>query len=673
MILPTPKLKIKFKIYLAIGVLFAIYLIASTMIVRESFGSVREELYRWFDRGAQNLADSIASSSMEHVFPYDDGSVEKALIGRVDQNDDLLYASVVFGEALTEERVAGVPATGFFRKYVSEQEDNEGEVIVHVTIHVSTSSVEAKLAQLQKVFMGGAIAIFLALIVALNFIISKIITRPLHKLTMATHQMASGDLTQSIVLPTGDEFELLANSFQQMNDYLNSVIQKIRTVFTDLKKVSDDMTDVSETISVDVKTQTESLESASQSIGQLSRTITTITRNVERLFTSTEQATSSIIEVSSSIDQVADNAETLSSSVDKSSASIEQMAASIGTVADSVSILSDHVSRTSGEIAKIDDSFHGINESSVEANETCEQVANMVSLEGQSAVESATAGMERIRSVVADASGVIIRLGERVEGIGNIVTIIDDLAEQTNLLALNAAIIAAQAGVHGRSFAVVADEIRELAERTTSYIEEISKIVQGVQQESTNAVEAIELGYSSVEDGVDLISEVERTLRMAATDSIKAAKSSKFIAEATTAGANSTEQLASAAQQMATMSMEIAGATKEQSMGATHMLLEVESMRNLSLQVRQAMVEQSEAARLIIKASEEASNLAQNILDASKEEERESGIIVENLEALEQSGVTTKIAIDRLTEMVMMAHEHANMLESEMDRFKTKS
>jgi methyl-accepting chemotaxis protein len=111
--------------------------------------------------------------------------------------------------------------------------------------------------------------------------------------------------------------------------------------------------------------------------------------------------------------------------------------------------------------------------------------------------------MERIAGRVKDASRTVEDLGTRSEQIGQIIGTIEDIADQTNLLALNAAIEAARAGEQGRGFAVVADEVRALAERTTRATREIGEMIKAIQNETRSAVTAIEEGVSEVEKGTD--------------------------------------------------------------------------------------------------------------------------------------------------------------------------
>src|SRR5918999_1637693 len=109
--------------------------------------------------------------------------------------------------------------------------------------------------------------------------------------------------------------------------------------------------------------------------------------------------------------------------------------------------------------------------------------------------------MTEIRVVVAEAAGKVEELGKLGEKIGAVVETIDDIAEQTNLLALNAAIEAARAGEHGKGFAVVADEVRKLAERSQRETKAIADLIRDVQAGTREAVQAMELGAQKVEDG----------------------------------------------------------------------------------------------------------------------------------------------------------------------------
>jgi len=190
--------------------------------------------------------------------------------------------------------------------------------------------------------------------------------------------------------------------------------------------------------------------------------------------------------VSSSAVQVASSASTLNNTAEQMATGAEQAAVQAGTVATA----SEEMAATSGEIAM----------NSQMAAEGAQQ-ANRAALNGASVVQNTLAMMNQIAARSKESSAAVESLGNRSDQIGAIVVTIQDIAEQTNLLALNAAIEAARAGEQGRGFAVVADEVRALAERTTRATREIGEMIRAIQVDTKGAVAAMEQGVAQVEAG----------------------------------------------------------------------------------------------------------------------------------------------------------------------------
>jgi methyl-accepting chemotaxis protein len=184
--------------------------------------------------------------------------------------------------------------------------------------------------------------------------------------------------------------------------------------------------------------------------------------------------------------QVAAAANQLHSTAELTATGAEEVAAQASTVATA----GEEMSATSSDIAQnCQLAAEGAQRASQSANNGAEVVERTVAVMGQIAIK------------VQATANTVESLGERSDQIGAIIGTIEDIADQTNLLALNAAIEAARAGEHGRGFAVVADEVRALAERTTRATKEIGQMIKAIQKETKGAVEAMEQGVQQVETG----------------------------------------------------------------------------------------------------------------------------------------------------------------------------
>jgi methyl-accepting chemotaxis protein len=185
--------------------------------------------------------------------------------------------------------------------------------------------------------------------------------------------------------------------------------------------------------------------------------------------------------------QVSASCEELTLTAEQIATAAEEVASQSGTVATA----SEEMSATSNEISS---SCTEVAASSKRASDTAKG--------GAAVVQATLVGMQQIALRVKESAGTVARLGERSDQIGAIVGTIEDIADQTNLLALNAAIEAARAGEQGRGFAVVADEVRALAERTTRATREIGEMIKSIQTETGGAVAGMQLGVEEVEKGM---------------------------------------------------------------------------------------------------------------------------------------------------------------------------
>ncbi len=348
-----------------------------------------------------------------------------------------------------------------------------------------------------------------------------------------------------------------------------------------------------------------------------------IAEHVEVLATSAEESSSSVIQMTATNEQVASNIVELATSVRETVASIEEMAYSIKEVAKNVDALSLTAEETSSSMNEMDVSIDQVQSNANETARLSEEVAQDAE-RGAEAILKTIGEIYRIKESSQEAVAVISNLGSRIEAIGQILNVIDDVAEQTNLLALNAAIIAAQAGEHGKGFAVVADEIKDLAERAGASTKEIADLIKTIQSESKNAILAVERGAQNVDRGVEVSNEAERALKKILESSQKSTNMVRAIARATVEQAKGSKQVTDAIGRIAATVQQIAAATAQQARGSELIMKSGEKMRTISQQVERSSQEQSRGSRQITQAMESINSLAGQLNSAQRTQTRGS-------------------------------------------------
>ncbi len=287
------------------------------------------------------------------------------------------------------------------------------------------------------------------------------------EMAQAADAIADGDLTYTVTPKSSKD--VLGNAFVKMSENLRQVVGKVRANTSNLALAGDQ------------------LGSASQQSAEATQGVTLSSQSVatgsERQALSIQEIASTVGQLSLAIDQIAAGGQEQSAGIVESAATVKRVSSAVGEVAETAQQVEASVR---------------------EANTAAKTGADMVS--------QTITGMGRIRTTVEAASRQMTVLGEKSAEIGKIVAVIDDIAAQTNLLALNAAIEAARAGEQGRGFAVVADEVRKLAERVTQATKEITSIIEIVQKGVADSIKATDEGAKEVASGSRLADEAGKAL-----------------------------------------------------------------------------------------------------------------------------------------------------------------
>jgi len=536
--------------------------------------------------------------------------------------------------------------------------------------------------------------------------------RPVQQMVQVASAVAHGDLTEALKFQGRDEIGVLAASFNEMVANLRRIVDNIQEASVQVATSAGQISANAKLITRGAQSQVQAAEETSSSMEEMAASIQTVAGNSQSLATYVDETSSSITEMGASIEQVAKSSSTLATTVTEAAVTIEEMTVSIDQMAKNLENLAGTVTETSAtteEMASFIESVARNAESlGTAAMRTSHTVSGMASAvtdvaklaeeadrisqkalddarTGDDAVGKTIEGMKTISDTMENTARVITGLGKRSQEIGKILEVIEEIADQTNLLALNAAIEAARAGEAGRGFAVVADEVRKLAERSVEATKEIGAVIHQVRQETTDAVDTAKAGALETKEGISradraglalrsIMESVARSRQLMAEIASSTAKQSQASAEVlqTVSNMNSaTTQVTSAVREQAAGSKQIreavesisrvmtqvAYSTKEQASGGRQVRLAVENMNKIAAQVNIATKEQADGSRQIVHAVENMNQMTQQVSFATAEQKRGGELVVKAIENI------SEIAHDNLLTVEEMSKAAANLAQ----------
>ncbi|MBD3217712.1 MAG: HAMP domain-containing protein [candidate division Zixibacteria bacterium] len=363
------------------------------------------------------------------------------------------------------------------------------------------------------IIIASSLGIILGLLAAL--FITRGIAKPVANISRVADGVAVGEIDQQIEIESRDEIGKLAQSFRKLIDYMKELAVGAENI------ARNDLT-----TEIEPKSEKDVLGNAFKTMSD------NLIKTVRQIGDNASQLVSAATEVASTSEQMSRGAQDQTNQITQISTAIEEMTA---TILES--------SKNAGEAS----------DASRSASDTA--------ADGGKVVSETIEGMQGISEVVKQSSGSIGKLSGSAEQIGEIISVIDDIADQTNLLALNAAIEAARAGEQGRGFAVVADEVRKLAERSGNATKEITDMIKGIQRETSEAVTSMESGIQKVESGQDLANKAGSSL----TEIVNMSQSVMDMIQQI---ATATEEQSAAAEQISKSIENISSVTRETSSGA---------------------------------------------------------------------------------------------------------
>ncbi|MGZ0051648.1 methyl-accepting chemotaxis protein [Brevibacillus gelatini] len=367
-------------------------------------------------------------------------------------------------------------------------------------LHIPVESITGAVSSISNSVMFIVFGV-VAVVIAVAYVISQQITRPIVDVASVANRISEGELTvQPLKIRSQDEVGQLSQSVNTMVHNLRTIIQQVNDTATDLASSAEELS--------------VNAEHTSKATEQIAVTIQEVAYGAEKQVRSVEESVHAMQRVSEGAKQVAANAQY----ADESAMSASQIA-----------------------------------------------------VEGNQALQVVISQMHSIENTVSNIADIVKRLGNSSQEIGQIVQVITAIAEQTNLLALNAAIEAARAGEQGRGFAVVADEVRKLAEQSAQSAQQIKELITTIQLESNQAVLSMEQGTKEVAIGLTVVNNAGKSFEQiqdAVAQVASQIQEVKVHSEQMTAGTEKVVELVSVIEEVAENSADgtqsVSAATEEQ-------------------------------------------------------------------------------------------------------------
>ncbi len=477
--------------------------------------------------------------------------------------------------------------------------------------------------------------------------------------------VTGGDLTVRADVSAEDDLGELADNLNIMLDRFESLLTGISGIATELTNITRHNSEATQRVVAAAQVQSAGVELASTAVSGIISSVDRVSEGVINLSGSAEVNSASIKEISSRISEVRENVNVQSESIDEVSSSIIEMTAVMEEIGANVKSLMEASANTISSIAQMDAANKQVEENARETAIITDDVLKGAE-QGRMAVAATITGIDEIRNSSRSTYASITTLSERVSAIGSILSVIDEVAEQTNLLALNSAIIAAQAGEHGKGFAIVAGEIKGLANRTRQSTMEISSLINGVQAETAKAVAAIRQTEDKVLEGEHLSKRSGDALERTLTGVRMAADRVNEIARATVEQAQGGQFIHGAMSHVAEMVAQIARSCQESTRTNNSIMTAVEKMKGFTAHVNRSAANQQQIGAEIAGSTERMAEDINRIKNACQVQSEGSMQIFTSIDHVRES---TQINLDSVKIMELGAKnllDQINMLRTEI-------
>ena len=557
---------------------------------------------------------------------------------------------------------------GFYNITLGIRSEDEIEGFLHLGMKAEVVKAQTRNI-VWRMLLIGVVSFVIATALIIVFV-SRMISRPLSSLADTAREISAGNLVLPEKMTRKDEIGELAGAFGVMIGGLTDMIGSLGDTSGSLQKSSSELADVARNLSGSFGEQVETLDRVAASILEMDELSQDLSRQAQQLSDSANESSSSILESTSALAEINQNMGEINTSVENITSSVMEMTSTFGQLADGADQTAKLAEETREAIARINEGVRNMEDMVKQSSSLALDLKTNAQDIGSRAVKETLRGIMSIQEDVQKSEQAMNILNEKVDNIGEIITVIGDIAEQTNLLALNAAIISAQAGEEGKSFSVIASEIRDLSASTTDSTKKISTLIASVQQEAKDYGGHIARVNKSVEEGHRLGQQAEEALEKIVASADESAEMSGLIAKVTREQAEASEKVSNSINIITERADEIRKATSEEAEAAQFIRESVEKAKTMVERVYRATEEQNKTSQLLNETSVKAEEIAGKLHSTTDKEKELSGMIAAAVEEVKNQSHQNFEVVKNLDTSSDMLTNMAASLAKDLMRFR---
>lgn len=613
---------------------------------------------------ARMLSAVAARSLTDFDFTYMGLVVDETM-----KDPDIRKVSIVDKDGtVLHERAA--PAMGEGLHVIEVPITAGGNTTGKLLLHYSDVTLKQRLLHQFLVNISLQGGVFLALTIAILFFFRRDLGKKISAITDVIEKIREGDLTRQIPSHDDDEFGDIAKGLNFMAEQLHSTVSRLAAIGDGLATAMNSLNVTFATVSSSATTQQGLTEKVLNDVADASVAQQRIIDNTTSLVFLSQDNSTALGEISATFTETEASIDSLNMNVSIIYSTIAELNRSARDVAGVADQASTAVEDTAVSVKEINDLVQAIDGVVSTTSSLSDQVMRIVSDKGIVQVENAISSMVQIESFVASLTRTMAQLDARSKDVAKILAVIREVTDQAHLLSLNAQIIAGQAGEHGKSFGVVANEMKLHSAKTAASTKEIESIIQSIQGQIRAAVDETHNTSMTVREGGRIVTAAGVALHEIHDASLRSSEMIKGIELSTKEQNRLVSHILEVVNRLETLNREVKRATDEEVRSIAYLEEGVRSIRDSMETTRSAAEEQGSSLEVITGNIQSANVKMSEIASASLQQQKVNGLIADSMRTIMSHGGNTLSALADATERISTIYHDVEMLRREMGLFR---